>query len=203
MTTQFIEITSIKEQRFVLPGCHNWQQFKAIQVLMAEIPGVRISYLDGCVELITIGEPHEMFKKVIAILLEVYFFEMNINFIPVGSATREDETRGASFEPDESYYIGEKKEHPDLAIEVVITSGRRNKLERYKRFNITEVWFWENNQLSLYRLREDNYESISCSTLLPELDLDLLVRCVLMPSILEARTEFLKRIKAATTDKLT
>lgn len=196
MTTQFIEkITSIKEQRFVLPGCHSWQEFKAIQALMAEIPGVRISYLDGCVELMTIGEPHEMFKKIIAILLEVYFFEMDINFIPVGSATREAETRGASFEPDESYYIGEKKEHPDLAIEVAITSGSKNKLERYKRFNITEVWFWENNQLSLYQLREDNYESISRSALLPNLDLDLLVRCVLMPSILEARTEFLKGIR--------
>ena len=197
MTTQFIEkITSIKEQRFVLPGCHSWQEFKAIQALMAEIPGLRISYLDGCVELMTIGEPHENIKSVLAILLEVYFFEMQINFIPVGSATREDETKGASFEPDESYYIGKKKEHPDLAIEVVITSGGINKLERYKRFNITEVWFWENNQLSLYQLRENNYESISRSTLLPNLDLDLLVRCVLMPSILEARIEFLNGIRS-------
>lgn len=195
MTTQFIEITSIKEQRFVLPGCHTWQKFKAIQALMAEIPGVRISYLDGCVELMTIGEPHENIKSVLAILLALFFFEMEIEFIPVGSATREDEIRGASFEPDESYYIGEKKEHPDLAIEVVITSGGRNKLERYKRFNIAEVRLWENNQLSLYQLREDNYESISRSTLLPKLDLDLLVRCVLMPSILEARTEFFKGIR--------
>lgn len=195
MTTQLAEITSIQEQRLILPGWHSWQQFKAIEALISEIPGVRISYLDGCIELMTIGEPHEMFKKVIAILLEVYFFEMEINFIPVGSATREDETKGVSFEPDESYYIGEKKEHPDLAIEVVITSGGKNKLEKYKRFNITEVWFWENNQLSLYRLHEDNYESISSSVLLPELNLDLLVGCVLMPSILEARTEFFKGIR--------
>jgi Uma2 family endonuclease len=195
MTTQFIEITSIKEQRLVLPGWHSWQQFKAIEALISEIPGVKISYFDGCIELMTIGETHENIKSVLAILLALYFFEMEINFIPVGSATREDETKGVSFEPDESYYIGEKKEHPDLAIEVVMTSGGKNKLERYKRFNITEVWFWENNQLSLYRLRENNYESISRSTLLPELDLDLLVRCVLMPSILEARTEFLKEIR--------
>ena len=196
MTTQFIEkITSIKEQRLVLPGYHSWQQFKAIEALMSEIPGVKISYFDRCIELMTIGETHENIKSVLAILLALYFFEMEINFIPVGSATREDETKEVSFEPDESYYIGEKKEHPDLAIEVVITSGGKNKLGKYKRFNITEVWFWENNQLSLYQLREDNYESISRSTLLPDLDLDLLVRCVLMQSILEARTEFLKGIR--------
>lgn len=193
MTTQLAEITSIQEQRLILPGWHSWQKFKAIAASMSEIP-VRISYVDGCIELITIGESHEMLKKAITILLEVYFFEMGINFIPVGSATREDEAKGVSFEPDESYYIGEKKEHPDLAIEVVITSGGRNKLERYKRFKITEVWFWENNQLSLYRLRDDNYQSVSTSILLPELNLDLLVRCVLTPSILEARTQFLKGI---------
>ena len=51
MTTQSIEeIISVKEQRFVLPGRQSWQQFKGIQALMAEVPGVRVSYLDGCVE---------------------------------------------------------------------------------------------------------------------------------------------------------
>lgn len=195
MTTLVTKITSVKEQRFILPGRHTWQQFKQLQTLMEEFPGVRISYLDGCVEFMTVGEQHEMTKKAIAILLEIYFFEKGINFIPVGNATREAETKGASFEPDESYYIGEKKEHPDLAVEVVITSGGIDKLEKYKRFNITEVWFWENNQLSLHRLQEDNYQPISSSTLLPHLNIELLVRCVLMPSILEARTEFLNGIR--------
>lgn len=162
---------------------------------MQEVPGVRLSYLDGYVEFMTIGEQHEIFKIAIAFLLEIYFFKMGINFITVCSATREDEAPLASFEPDESYYVREKKEHPDLAIEVAKSSGNYKKLEKYQRFKIAEVWFWENNQLSLYRLREDNYESISRSTLLPQLDLDLLGRCVLMPSRLEARTEFLKGIQ--------
>lgn len=196
MTTELKEkITSVKEQRFILPSRHTWQQFKKLQALMEEVPGVRITYLDGCVEFMTVGEQHENIKSVLAILLALYFFEMGIEFIPVGSATREAETKGASFEPDESYYLGEKKENPDFAIEVVITSGGIDKLERYKRFKITEVWFWEDNQLSLYHLREDNYESISRSALLPELDIELLVRCVLMPSILEARTEFINGIR--------
>lgn len=196
MTTQFIDkFIPVKEQRFVLPGRHSWQQFKAIQVVMEDVPGVRLFYLDGCVELMTIGETHEMLKKAIAMLLEAYFFEKGIEFIPVGSATREEETKGCSFEPDESYYLEERKEHPDLAIEVAITSGDSKKLERYKRFQIAEVWFWENNQLSLYEFRGEEYEQISRSTLLPELDLALLVRCILMPSRLEARTQFLNGIR--------
>jgi Uma2 family endonuclease len=120
---------------------------------------------------------------------------MGIEYIPVGSATRRNRARDVSFEPDESYYIGSSKEHPDLAVEVTITSGSTNKLAKYLRLRIPEVWFWENNQLAVYRLREDDYEQVSRSEFLPELDLELLVRCVLMPSRIEARTEFIQGIR--------
>ncbi|MBD2682463.1 MULTISPECIES: Uma2 family endonuclease [Nostoc] len=189
------KITTLEEQRFLLPGHYTWEEFEKLEALTAEAPGLRITYLDGCVEFMTLGEQHELLKKVIAILLEAYLFELRINFIPVGSATRRAKEKGASFEPDESYYLGEKKENPDLAIEVNITSGSIDKLEKYKRFNITEVWFWENNQIFLYHLNNDNYEQITQSKLLPNLDINLLVRCVLMPSIIEARTEFIKGIQ--------
>lgn len=198
MTPQILEKpSSTQEQRLLLPGWHSWQEFKAIQALMEEVPGVRLTYLDGFIELMTIGEPHELIKSILGFLTEFYLCEMGIEFMPVGSATREVEGQKVSFEPDESYYIGEKgsKEHPDLAIEVVITSGNIKKLAKYKRLEIPEVWFWEDNSLSLYRWREQDYEAISRSEFLPELDIALLVRCVLMPSRLEARTEFLKGIQ--------
>ncbi|MEH2421409.1 MAG: Uma2 family endonuclease [Nostoc sp.] len=189
------KITTLQEQRFFLPGHYTWEEFEKLEALTADAPGLRITYLDGCVEFMTLGEQHEIIKSILAILLETYFFEIGINFIPVGSATRRAKEKGASFEPDESYYIGEKKENPDLAIEINITSGSIDKLEKYKRFQIPEVWFWENNQLSVYHLTNDNYQQIPESQLLPELDISLLARCVLMPSIIEARTEFIKGIR--------
>ena len=196
MTPQIVDkFTTVPEQRFLLPGNYTWEEFEKIEALTADAPGLRITYLDTYIEFMTLGEEHEMLKTIIGFLLELYLCEKGINFIPVGSATRRAKEKSASFEPDESYYIGEKKEHPDLAIEVNITSGSIDKLEKYKRFKITEVWFWENNQLSLYGLKNDNYEQITQSTLLPDLDINLLVRCVLMPSIIEARTEFLKGIR--------
>ncbi|MBD2415375.1 hypothetical protein FACHB389_28820 [Nostoc calcicola FACHB-389] len=196
MTSQILDkFTTLEEQRFLLPGHYTWEEFEKLEALTANAPGLRITYLDGCVEFMTLGEQHEIIKSILAILLETYFFEIGINFVPVGSATRRGKEKGTSFEPDESYYLGEKKENPDLAIEINITSGSIDKLEKYKRFKITEVWFWENNQLSLYNLTNENYEQISQSKLLPELDINLLVRCVLMPSINEARKEFIKGIQ--------
>jgi Uma2 family endonuclease len=195
VTAQLLEERgTLAEQRLLLPGYYSWEQFEDLESLMADSPGLRITYLDGWIEFMTVGEEHEQIKSVLAIFIGLYFFEKGINFIPVGSATRRNQAKNVSFEPDESYYIGSRKEHPDLAVEVTITSGSTNKLAKYLRLRIPEVWFWENNRLAVYRLREDDYEQVSRSEFLPELDLALLVRCVLMPSIIEARTEFLKGI---------
>ncbi|MBC1258869.1 Uma2 family endonuclease [Trichormus variabilis] len=193
MTLQILnKNTTISEQRFLLPGHYTWEELETIETLTADAAGLRITYLDGCIEFMTLGEQHEMIKTILGFLLELYSCEIGINLIPVGSATRRAKEKSASFEPDESYYIGEKKENPDLAIEVNITSGSIDKLEKYKRFNITEVWFWENNQLLLYHLKNENYEQIAQSELFPNLDIELLVSCVLMPSIIDARKQFLQ-----------
>ncbi len=196
MTAQLLEeIATLGEQRLLLPGYYTWEQFEAIESLMANSSGLRITYFDGWMEFMTLGEAHETISCILNFLLQLYFCEMGIEYIPVGRATRRDRARDVSFEPDESYYIGSRKEHPDLAVEVTMTSGSTNKLAKYLRLRIPEVWFWENNQLAVYGLREDNYEQVSRSELLPELDLELLVRCVLMPSRIEARTEFLNGVR--------
>ena len=196
MTAKLLEERgTLAEQRLILPGYYSWEQLEAMESLMADSPGLRITYLDGWIEFMTLGEAHETISCLLNFLLQLYFCEMGIEYIPVGSATRRDRARDVSFEPDESYYIGSRKEHPDLALEVTMTSGSTNKLAKYLRLRIPEVWFWENNQLAVYGLREDNYEQVSRSELLPELDLELLVRCVLMPSRIEARTEFLNGVR--------
>lgn len=189
MTLATSRPTLTETQRFVLPGCHSWEQFQAIQTATSE-SGVRLTYLDGVIEFMTLGEHHESIKSMIAILLAMYFWQEGIEFEPVGSATRESQEKSVSFEPDESYYLGEQRDHPDLAIEVNITSGSPKKLEKYKRFSIQEVWMWQDNQLSLYSLKNGEYQQISQSKLLPDLDIALLTECVLMPSRLQACRKF-------------
>ncbi len=182
-------------QQLVLPGYCSWEQFEALDRLLEDVPGLKITYLDGCVEFMTIGEDHEEIKSMIALLLGLYFLELGIDFIPVGSATRRSREQNVSFEPDESYYLGEKKAHPDLAIEVTFSSGDPSKLEKYRRLGIAEVWFWQKGKISVYGLRGEDYEPIAKSELLPDLDFALLERCVLMPAKRDAMAEFLKIIR--------
>jgi Uma2 family endonuclease len=79
------------EQRLLMPGTYSWQEFEALEALLAESPDLRITYLDGLVELMTVGESHERIKSLIGMFIEAYFIAIGMEFIPVGSATRRGE----------------------------------------------------------------------------------------------------------------
>ena len=67
--------------------------------------------------------------------------------------------------------MGTRKPVPDLAIEVIVTSGGIDTLEIYRRVGVSEVWFWQDGVISVYCLRSTGYDLITKSELLPELDL--------------------------------
>ncbi|NET62647.1 MAG: Uma2 family endonuclease [Symploca sp. SIO2E6] len=171
----------------------SWQQFKLLEQGFADSPGIRLFYYRGEVEILAVSQDHETFSRFIGILLAIYFEEKGIEFTPTGSFTQEKEGV-ASAQADESYSIGKLKKTPDLSIEVVFTSGNLSKLNRYQELGVPEVWFWEDGLFTLHHLREDGYQRIYTSEVLPDLDMDLLTRCVLMTSTVEAMRFFRKTI---------
>ncbi|MEG4804850.1 Uma2 family endonuclease [Microcoleus sp. ARI1-B5] len=191
-------LTALPEQRLTLPLVMTWQQFKILDALLENTRSVRLSYLDGYVEIMTLSPDHETIKCLLAGMLITFFLERDIDFRPTGSATLRGEEKGASKEPDLSYYFGEnrrQKATPDLAIEVVFTSGTINKLEYYRRFNIPEVWFWEDGVFSLYQLNSEGYDLVSRSALLPDLDIELLGQCLQMSEEKEALKVFRNAVR--------
>ncbi|MEM0980409.1 MAG: Uma2 family endonuclease, partial [Cyanobacteria bacterium P01_H01_bin.58] len=77
---------------------------------------------------------------------------------------------------------------PDIAIEIVLTSGGIDKLDVYKGLGVREVWFWENQTFSLYGLINPNsgYETLTASRLLPQLDLTILAQFIDNPNQTQA-----------------
>jgi Uma2 family endonuclease len=147
----------------------------------------------------TRSSEHETIKCLLALLLGQFLLEKDISFRPTGSATLQGEAKGSSKEPDLSYYFGEdrrQRETPDLAIEVIFTSGTINKLEYYSRFNVAEVWFWEDGVFSIYQLNSEGYDRVSRSLLLPDWDLELLGRCLQMSEEKEALKVFRDALRA-------
>jgi Uma2 family endonuclease len=83
---------------------------------------------------------------------------------------------------------------PDLAIEVVWTSGGINKLEIYRKLGVREVWYWQKGELALYTLRRGRYVRIPRSKVLPGIDHAEVAELASMRPMTKAVREYRKRL---------
>lgn len=179
-------------------GGLTWREFKAAAQLI-DRPGVRLSFLDGVLEIRRMPEEqHETIKERVGTLLDLYLLHLGIDYTPTGAMTLESESGSVKREADKSYKLAPNRTRLDLVIEVVVTSGGIDKLEAYKRLKIPEVWFWQNRNLALYHLRIDDqgtdYEQLTASEELPDLDISVLLQCINMPRHVEAVAAFRQAI---------
>ncbi|MBD2299808.1 Uma2 family endonuclease [Nostoc sp. FACHB-87] len=201
------------EEKFISSGV-SWDSYESLLAKLENNSHYRVNYLDGILEIVSPSIRHEKIKTNLGMLLERFFYSKRIRFVPMGSSTFKNKARKAGAEPDECYCIGEEKKVPDLAIEVVLTSGSVSKLEIYRRLGVAEVWFWERNQFKLYHLRDNSqeeqatvypetygYEPLSQSEILPELDISLLEQCLTISDSIQAIDEFEQGLKAADEPK--
>ncbi|MGF1589725.1 MAG: Uma2 family endonuclease [Pleurocapsa sp.] len=182
-----------REERFLTSGV-TWQAYESLLTSLGNGSRYRVAYLSETLEIMSPSRSHELDKKAIARLLEAYFEEKRIHFWGLGSTTFRSEVKGAGKEPDDCYCIGTDKDIPDLAIEVIYTSGGVNILEIYQRLGVGEVWFWQDNKLEIYCLQNDSYQQQLQSNLLPDLDLALLAKYVTFGDPLEAIIEWRQQI---------
>jgi Uma2 family endonuclease len=182
-----------EDQRVTLQDV-SWADFELILQIRGDRSGVRVTYLNGVLELMTPSVDHEGIKKTIARLLEAYADEKGLPFNGFGSWTLKNARRARALEPDECYSLTlGRPTSPDLAIEVVWTSGGIDKLEVYRGLGIQEVWFWREGVIEVSVLTGDQYERRERSMLLPDLDLVELARHI-DP---ENQTESVRRYRQA------
>ena len=130
-------------------------------------------------------------------MVEVYCLENDIEFSPYGSWTLEKKEEDRGLEPDECYVFGNNTdpERPDLAIEVVWTTGGVKKLDIYRKLGVREVWFWRRGHITVHELRGDTYEEIPASRLVEGIDLVELTRYLGRPTASQAIREYRKALQ--------
>ncbi|HET7133762.1 MAG TPA: Uma2 family endonuclease, partial [Gammaproteobacteria bacterium] len=132
--------------------------------------------------------------------VEAWCLERGVEFTPFGSWTLTDEREERGLEPDECYIFGtdrKGKSRPDLAIEVVFTSGGIDKLNVYRKLRVREVWYWKHGRIQVYVLRGVSYEAVPSSEVLPGIDLEQLVTFLDRPTASQAIRDY--RAAVATT----
>ena len=130
--------------------------------------------MNGVIELMSPSRRHEGTKSILGMLIEAYCFAKGIYFDPIASTTLKNPALECGAEPDESYAFSKGREVPDLAIEVIYTSGNLDKLELYRGLGVREVWFWVEDRLLGYVLQDGAYVQVEESAVLPGLRLDTL-----------------------------
>ncbi|MES1205865.1 MAG: Uma2 family endonuclease [Pseudomonadota bacterium] len=157
------------DQLVVMHGV-DWRTYSAIRELI-DSPGIRLTYLHGALEIMSPSRRHEHEKTTIARMIEVFALERDFPLLGYGSTTFKQEARARGLEPDECYCIGhELGEAPDIALEVVVTSGGINKLAVYRGLSVKEVWIFRDGRFRLYSLDGEHYREIRTSQLVAGLD---------------------------------
>jgi len=171
-----------------------WADYERLLEIRGDRSAPRITYLEGTLEIMSPSRNHESIKSIIGRLVEVWCLAHEVRFTTVGSWTIKEKEARRGAEPDECYLFGAAEEdatRPDLAIEVVWTSGGIDKLEVYRRLGVREVWYWRQGVLRAYALRDDaRYEEIADSEVLPGIDLDQLASFLDRPSTYDAINDY-------------
>jgi len=168
----------------------SWREYEALLAMRGERSVPRITYLNGVLELMSPSRYHESDKKKFARLVEAWAEETGTFLEGVGSWTLKDSREDRGAEPDECYTLNRvpasHDDRPDIAIEVIWTSGGIDKLEVYRKLRVREVWIYERGALRFFTLRVERYEEIARSELLPAFDHELVLRCMTEASQVDA-----------------
>lgn len=186
---------TVGDQRLTLRGVA-WKDYTLLRAVL-DAPGLRMTYLDGALELATPSLDHEQSKTLIARLVEIFALERDVPLYGYGSATFREDAVARGAEPDECWVRGGALVgKPDIALEVVMTSGGIPKLAVYEKLGVPEVWFFEDGRFRLFRLGAAGYEAITASVVVPELDFAVLAAYASRVDQHEAVVGFRDRLRA-------
>ena len=154
----------------------SWADYKRILKLRGEKAVPRVTFSEGVLELTSPSQRREQLKTILGSLVEVFLEERGLDHLSRnGNWTLKEKAIEKGLEPDECF-TREKAKRPDLAIEVIRSSGSTKKLEIYLALGgVREVWFWKRGTIQVFVLRRGAYVEASASKVLPGLDLQQLL----------------------------
>jgi Uma2 family endonuclease len=177
-----------------------WADYLRLLEIRGEHSVPRLTYVEGTLEIMSPSRTHDEIKSYIGRLVEAWCLERGIEFTPYGSWTLKNQRDERGVEADECYVFGlepKRKRRPDLAIEVIWTSGGIDKLDVYRKLRVREIWFWEDGRIRVHALRGLHYEPAAESEVLPGIDLALLVSFLDRPTASQAIREYRAALRGA------
>ncbi len=185
------------EQRMLLSNV-GWKDYVILRDVL-DGPAIRMTYLEGALELMSPSPEHELWKTNIARLVELYAHLRQIDLRGYGSTTFKSEAVQRGAEPDECYLIGKKlADFPDIVLEVIRSAPLLDKLAIYAALGVPEVWTFRAGAFSIQTLdrASSKYAAVPSSVLIPGLDFTVLARFATREDTAAALREFESIVQA-------
>jgi Uma2 family endonuclease len=174
----------------------SWEAYECLLEAVGD-RRLRHSYDDGTLEIMSPLKRHDRAKTVLARLIEMAAYELDIEIQGIGSTTLRRSERRQGLEPDECYYVAHEAEvrdkpdyvpgrdpPPDLAVEVDVTSSSVDRMHIYANLGVPEVWRFQDEQLTFWRLtRRGKYVRTPRSRAFP------MLTCPVLNDLLRQRFE--------------
>ncbi|MBM3739241.1 MAG: Uma2 family endonuclease [Acidobacteria bacterium] len=155
----------------------SWQTYKALSADSPPGSGVRLTYDQGRLQIMTLSAGHERPNRDLSDLVLEMTRLLDIDYCPVGSTTLEREDLKRASEPDSAFYfrsperVAARSEislpsdpPPDLVIEVDVSRRSLDKLPLYAAMGVSEVWRYRDGRVRMYVLGPDGrYEDAAQS----------------------------------------
>ena len=143
----------------------SWDEYEELLEQVGEAPGLRVSYDNGSLHVMTISAEHEKYSEFIKSLIAGLRLRLQINILAFGSATMRKPRRSAGHEPDASFYvqtaplIGNKIQldfetdpPPDIVVEVDVHHDSRPRFRVYAALGVPEIWRYDGKAVTMYYL---------------------------------------------------
>lgn len=187
-TLSYYEIVSQLPEDTVITF-HNvsWEEYEDLLEQVGEAAGLRISFDDGTLKVMTLSSKHEKYERFFEALVTAIRLRLRINILSFGSATMRKRKKRKGNEPDCCFYVQtadaignriqidfEIDPPPDIAVEVDVHHDSRDKFSIYAGLGVPEIWRFDEQAMIIYVLEQDRYEEVSASRALPMLTSQIL-----------------------------
>ncbi len=185
----------------------NWENFEQILIELGdERNSPKLAYNKGILALMSPLAIHEFDKSIISDLVKILLEEQDIEFNALASMTLKNESVCKGVEPDECFYIQNElkvrgKERinlnqdppPDLVIEIDITS--HTELDIYEKLKVPELWIFDGQQLHIFELIDEKYQSCTMSLQFPQFAIKQLIPEYLEMAKIQGRNKAIKAFR--------
>jgi Uma2 family endonuclease len=159
-----------------------WEEYEGLMTARDEAGRhFRLTYDQGRLEITPTSLAHELFKTLLALLIEAWLEETGGSYLPGGAVTIKQELKKRGFEPDECYYIQNRARMagrrtldlttdppPDLTIEAEVSRSVTHRLTVFAGLGVPEVWRYDGSRVIVLLLTPDGtYQESTTSRAIP------------------------------------